>query len=461
DETQITSDFSDVKNRPKKLQKTHQSEQVSETESEEGPSSISSYDSISMPSLAHCSSEEQIVTANKLHQNKDYKQTTLDKSLEVQNIKILVNNNDISDSAKSNASWVWKHMTKNKLKQEVACDVVTINLDGIEKKFESDKSTPTILSMLSKIDNHRPAKQQKLSSRLISWIVEDCQPLSVVEEKTFQLFCQEMDPRFKVPGSAHIKTKIRESVLFAEEQLRSLLSETMETFCFTTDMWTSMHTPYIGVTIHWLLKNFDLYQAVLTIEEFPYPHTGERQEQFLSKIFEYWSIHNKLIGGTTDNDKATVKEDSEWPLLGDEDSELESDDDSSELILPAQSTSSYPTLGMMLPTILLLLSHLHQMNESINSSILSVCEKIEDSISKRWETPLIEAYIASYLDPRFKNMSFTNNEKKRCVKNAISEMIEVIANTIDAPMQTEMDRFFDGNIQTDYLVYNELERYDK
>ena len=40
-------------------------------------------------------------------------------------------------------------------------------------------------------------------------------------------------------------------------------------------------------------------------------------------------------------------------------------------------------------------------------------------------------------------------------------MIEVTANTIDAPMQTEMDQFFDGNIQTDYLVYNELERYDK
>jgi hypothetical protein len=68
-----------------------------------------------------------------------------------------------------------------------------------------------------------------------------------------------------------------------------------------------MHRPYIGVTIHWLSKNFDLYQAVLTIEEFPYSHSGERQEQFLSKIFGHWNIRDKLIGGTTDNDKSIVK----------------------------------------------------------------------------------------------------------------------------------------------------------
>ena len=68
-----------------------------------------------------------------------------------------------------------------------------------------------------------------------------------------------MDPRLKVPNSGLVKTKIRESVLFAKKQLHNLISETMETFSFTTDLWTSMHKPYIGITIHWLSKNFDLY----------------------------------------------------------------------------------------------------------------------------------------------------------------------------------------------------------
>lgn len=116
--------------------------------------------------------------------------------------------------------------------------------------------------------------------------------------------------------------------------------------------------------------------------------------------------------------------------------------------------SQYPTLGMMLPTILLLLSHLYRMNELLSSTlILDVYQSIENSISNRWETPLIEAYIASYLDPHFQNMSFTYKEKKERVQNKISKIIEVDTN-INIPVQTEMDQFFDGYIQNDCLVNN-------
>ncbi|CAG8581884.1 5840_t:CDS:2, partial [Racocetra persica] len=68
------------------------------------------------------------------------------------------------------------------------------------------------------------------------------------------------------------------------------------------------------------------------------------------------------------------------------------------------------------------------MKESLTSSnILNICYQIEDSMTKCWEAPLIEAYIASYLDLRFKK-------------------------------QTEMDQFFDSDNQSDYLLDNELER---
>ncbi|CAG8811984.1 16335_t:CDS:2, partial [Gigaspora rosea] len=90
--------------------------------------------------------------------------------------------------------------------------------------------------------------------------------------------------------------------------------------------------------------------------------------------------------------------------------------------------AQYPTLGMMLPTISLLFTHLYRMKESLTSSnILNICHQIEDSMTKRWEAPLMEAYIASYLDPRFKK-------------------------------QTELDQFFDGDNQSDYPLDNELER---
>ncbi|CAG8482048.1 5114_t:CDS:2 [Racocetra fulgida] len=74
------------------------------------------------------------------------------------------------------------------------------------------------------------------------------------------------------------------------------------------------------------------------------------------------------------------------------------------------------------------------------------------------KAPLIEAYIASYLDPRFKSMSF-DKEKKKEVQEMIAEMIKT--NTIDTPEQTEMDRFFDGDNQSDYPLDNELEWYEQ
>ncbi|CAG8795806.1 3_t:CDS:2, partial [Racocetra persica] len=198
------------------------------------------------------------------------------------------------------------------------------------------------------------------------------------------------------------------------------------------------------------------------------------------------NIQNELFQQSTDR-----LEDLEWPLLDDNDSESECDDELSAqstsiqlvqlqdaveqftkslshhpdqqqrkdrqnlnrkllsksewneldelilLLLPfAQSTkliegSQYPTLGMMLPTISLLSSYLHRTKISLTlSKILNVCQLIEDSISARWDSPLTEAYVAFYLDPDSK----------------IS--------------RTEIDQFYDDEVSNP-AVDNELERYKK
>ncbi|CAG8464267.1 3036_t:CDS:2 [Cetraspora pellucida] len=280
-------------------------------------------------------------------QDEDHQIIVIDQSLEIPDVKILTNYVDKSNKTKlaiRASSWVWDHMKKDNITTLTThlCE----HLNSVHQIFfyqqykkisdeqtiiDSDKSMQTIPLMFSKIEVHKSAKQQKLLYRLTAWIVDYCQALSIVEENCFQQFCYEMDPCFKVPGSALIKTKIRKSVLFVEDQLHNLISKTIKTFSFTTDMWTSMHHPYIG-------KN--------------------AKKQFLSKIFEYWNIHNKLIGGTTDNDKSIVKrirllevphiyytahtiqlsikdelnllenvlEDTKWSLLEGEDSESELED---------------------------------------------------------------------------------------------------------------------------------------
>ncbi|CAG8803081.1 21032_t:CDS:2 [Gigaspora margarita] len=69
------------------------------------------------------------------------------------------------------ASWVWGYIKKDKLKNKITCDIVSI-LDGNEKKYdksfkqaiiELDKSTLTIPLILSKVNSYNPAKQLKLT----------------------------------------------------------------------------------------------------------------------------------------------------------------------------------------------------------------------------------------------------------------------------------------------------------
>ena len=71
-----------------------------------------------------------------------------------------------------------------------------------------------------------------------------------------------------------------------QQLLAQLLHDSMISTNFTTDGWTAHHRPYIGVTIHWISANFELHQALLTIEEISYPHilVGILQKNLLKHL---------------------------------------------------------------------------------------------------------------------------------------------------------------------------------
>ncbi len=75
----------------------------------------------------------------------------------------------------------------------------------------------------------------------------------------------------------------------------------MVNFAFTIDLWTAIHIPYISTTIYWLSSDFISYQALLTIERLPYPHTANNIEDVLQNIFETWQLQEKVFAGITDN----------------------------------------------------------------------------------------------------------------------------------------------------------------
>ncbi|CAG8755242.1 15575_t:CDS:2, partial [Funneliformis caledonium] len=71
--------------------------------------------------------------------------------------------------------------------------------------------------------------------------------------------------------------------------LKELIFITCETTSITTDLWTARSNDrYIGVTLHWLSSNFEIYDVILAVEKIEYPHTE-------------FGLAGKIVCAITDN----------------------------------------------------------------------------------------------------------------------------------------------------------------
>ncbi|CAI2185679.1 9288_t:CDS:1, partial [Funneliformis geosporum] len=63
-----------------------------------------------------------------------------------------------------------------------------------------------------------------------------------------------------------IKIMTLQSLEFSHHALDNLLEKITTKISFTTNLWTGIHRSYISVPVHWINDNFELQQALHTIE---------------------------------------------------------------------------------------------------------------------------------------------------------------------------------------------------
>ncbi|CAG8556312.1 7748_t:CDS:2 [Ambispora gerdemannii] len=379
----------------------------------------------------------------------------------------------------------------------------------IEQMFESTNPLPRF-------------KQEKILFRLIAWIVDDMQSFYAITNKKFQELIYECEPRFEFLCNNTIQSKIGQSVSYTRTQLNILMDETMIKFAFTTDLWIAHHTPYIGITIHWISANFISYQALLTIKNLPYSHTGITDNASNMKrairqlgcdhigctahtfqlaindglelindelVKKAKNLNNFLVNHDKYRDRfRKVQEDiinrtnlqtsqrkplnpissdtiheHQLQLSHDFDRQVRADANVLKNLLLSDNEwkclnelvillkpfatattllggSQYPTLSQMFSTFHKLFNHLDTMNSIlIYLDIRIVLEKIRESLTRRWENSNILGYIASFLDPRFKNLAFISEERiqqiiEKLKKNA-TESIPTIFESSDNSAQ--------------------------
>ncbi|CAG8514091.1 14732_t:CDS:2, partial [Cetraspora pellucida] len=291
------------------------------------------------------------------------------------------------------------------------------------------------------------SKQDKITSHVLAWICE---------------------PRFEFSCYDKLKKKLMQSVLFAKWHLKDLMQTTIDSFSFTIDLWSQVHQPYIGITIHWISPEFSLYQALLTIQKFDYPHTGciaHRIQLALGDGFGIAEVDNLINKARTLNSHISGKDKYCEQLH-----RLQAELDPQHLINPLSSNtrtrwsstynllknllflcnaiicladnlqqsvnqqerqdemkilelmrSQYLTLGMMIPIIIKLSCHLQDFYPKITSTVVKACcIKINKSMLSRWSEPSPNSLVASFLDLKFKKMNFITSKTQSSSTNVSS-----------------------------------------
>ncbi|CAJ0823275.1 6850_t:CDS:1, partial [Entrophospora sp. SA101] len=134
---------------------------------------------------------------------------------------------------------------------------------GLEKY-----SQPKIDSIFKKVIPHDSSKQKELKRITAVWLITDSLPFNVVNKKGYLKIMKTIDPAFNSPSSKSIKNSLSVAYNKGVLQLKELLLRTCETASITTDLWTSQNNDgYIGVTLHWLSPDFEVYDVVLAVEK--------------------------------------------------------------------------------------------------------------------------------------------------------------------------------------------------
>ncbi|XP_024965921.1 zinc finger BED domain-containing protein RICESLEEPER 2-like [Cynara cardunculus var. scolymus] len=121
-------------------------------------------------------------------------------------------------------------------------------------------------------------------------------PLSIVEHHGFRKYSNGLQPLFKVPCRATIKSDIMKIYETKKGCVLRYLEENESKIALTSDMWTAgnQNKGYMALTAHYIDANWNFLHV-------PSPHTADAFSQVMIECFMDWNIDNKLSTLTLDN----------------------------------------------------------------------------------------------------------------------------------------------------------------
>ncbi|GES76809.1 zinc finger BED domain-containing protein 1-like [Rhizophagus clarus] len=229
------------------------------------------------------------------------------KSSKNSTAKANITNKKRKKAAKELTSFVWKYFKKGEDSNSATCYVIKEDGEECGHYYNNGSTTSNLIHHLAtKHKIYKPREQPQLDIRVAikkckpkseteykqiwqnvtEFIIEDNQPLYVLQSKSFRKLLLSLDEHFEIPCDKSIKLMIGEAFEWSKDQLLELLKVDCTAASITTDFWTSKAWHgYIGITCSWISHDWTLCKALLALQRVRYPHTGEIIKELLNKIF--------------------------------------------------------------------------------------------------------------------------------------------------------------------------------
>ncbi|EFN68716.1 Putative AC9 transposase, partial [Camponotus floridanus] len=150
--------------------------------------------------------------------------------------------------------------------------------------------------------------QNKLDTAILRFIVENVQPLAVVESPAFiDLIKIGLPSSIRIMCKKTLRDKLNKLYLDMKIALEKQFTE-IDTVSTTADLWSKAKRSYLGVTVHWINpENLTRESAALACRRIKGKHTFDVLAKAINSIFVEYHIQNKICCTTTDNGSNFVK----------------------------------------------------------------------------------------------------------------------------------------------------------
>ncbi|CAN0872431.1 Putative AC transposase [Linum grandiflorum] len=128
-------------------------------------------------------------------------------------------------------------------------------------------------------------------------------PLGIVDHLYFKIFCNGLQPLFKVPFRNTTKKDILAMYEIEKKKIQRVIDGNKGKIAITTDMWTTKNQKrgYMAITSYYI-DNHDIFRGhLLSFPYVPAPHTSEKLATVLHDCLMFWNVDCKLSTITLDN----------------------------------------------------------------------------------------------------------------------------------------------------------------